>query len=363
MDRRAIWAGGAAALVLVGAGLFWGVQSQAQDGVQAAFREARAGSPTPGSLSQQQEDWQRYRDEDQQAGQPVDDQPRIDWLKAIAARDAAAREARPTFTDLTATCVPMALTGCGVHQGGFLTVGNGQVLYWQLQEGATEENGITGAIVFLVPDGQRLRPVGWAADAARYEAPVLITEEGRHYVATSGIAAGSGSGNVDTIFRWTPGAERPLTEVDDWSWRDSLQAKLPQGLEVWKGVDWNWDNMLALTPLWRSSDGNCCATGGDAILNFSFDGDRLVLEDVNVRDSIVTAATSTPGDVLAYVARAQICAQYGDAGAADPDLPQTTRDRLAAARCDNLQADATALRQTHSDSPAVVDLIARAARR
>ncbi len=192
---------------------------------------------------------------------------------------------------------------------------------------------------------------------------MLIAEADSFYIATSGISAGSGSGNVDAIFRWSPGGAQPLTEVDDWSWRETLDEKLPQGLEVWKGVSWNWDNMLALTPLWRASDGNCCASGGDAILNFSFEGDRLVLEDVNVHDSIVTAATSTPADVLAYVARAQTCAQYGDDGAADPDLPQTTRDRVAAARCANLSRDAAALRQTHADNRAVIDLIARADRR
>lgn len=359
MDNRAVWVGGAAALLLIGAGLFWGVQSRAQDGVQAAFREARATSPTPGALAQAQADWQRFRDEDLQAGQPVEDQERVDWLRAITARDVAARAARPTFDDLTRTCVPMALMGCDVNQGGFLSDGDGQVLYWQLQEGATAENGITGAIVFLVPDGERLRPVGWAVDAARYFTPVLIAGEDSLYIATSGISAGSGSGNMDTIFRWIPGGERPLTEVDDWSWRETLDDKLPQGLDVWKGVTWNWDNMLAITPLWRASDANCCGTGGQAILNFEFQENRLVLSDVNVRDSIVDTASSTPLDVLAYVQRAQICARWGEA-VDDPDVPQATRERVAAARCGHLAADATALRQTHAGDPALIDLIARA---
>ena len=362
MNTRRIWVGTAAAVFVGTAALFGAMTSQAQDGVQGAFREARAGSPTPGALAQDQADWQRFRDEDLQAGQPVEDEERIAWLRAIAARDVAARAARPTFAELTRTCVPMALMGCDVYQGGFLSDGDGQVLYWQLQEGATEENGITGAIVFLVPDGQRLRPVAWAVDAARYATPVLIAEEDSFYIATSGISAGSGSGNMDAIFRWTPGAAQPMTEVDDWSWRETLQSQLPQGLEVWQGVTWNWDNMLALTPLWRDSDGNCCASGGSAILDFEFANDRLVLTGVNVKDTIVEAAASTPIDVLAYVQRAQTCARLGDI-AADPQSPPDIRQRVTAARCGALTGDAAALRQSHADNPSVIDLIARAGAR
>lgn len=362
MNRHLMWAGTAVAVMLGGGAMLWGLQSHAQDGVPSALRQARAASPTPGALAQSQADWTLGREEADPADRPHMDQERAAWLSALTARDAALRAARPSVADLTMTCLPLGLMGCQVGQGGFLADGDGNLLYWQIAEGATEENGITDGIVFLVPEGEKLRPVGWAADAARYSAPVLIAEGEDFYIAASGVSAGSGSGNMDTLFRWSPGASQPLTEIDDWSWRNTLQDQLPQGLEVWQGVTWNWPEMIALTPLWRDDDGNCCATGGSAVLSFEIQGDRLVLTRANVSDAIVNAAVSTPPEVLAYVRRAQICAQWGDQ-ANDADVPQATRDRVTAARCGALPADAVTLRRAHAGQRTVLDLIARAGSR
>jgi hypothetical protein len=64
--------------------------------------------------------------------------------------------------------------------------------------------------------------------------------------------------------------------MEDWL----VGVELPEGLEIWKGVAFDfsnpWSGYVARTSLWRSDDGNCCPTGGSAEIGLEIEGDKLV---------------------------------------------------------------------------------------
>jgi len=268
----------AAALALLAAGPTAG---QAPDTVEDAYRDALRQSPTPLSLKRDQDDWlsdPQARDPEYAADMT---ERRLAALRRTAGRDLRLRT-MAIRGDWTRECVDLGLTGCGTSMGGYMNGPDGARLHWQLQGGATDEDGVRGGVLFMAEGAEGLKPIAWAADAAVYDTPRLVGGE-QTYIVVPGVLAGSGGGRADAVFRWSgsDGAPR-LTEVDVWSWRDDLARRLPAGLAVWQGVRIDYDQLSARTPLWRPNDGNCCPTGGAARLDFSLEGDRLVLEDVRV---------------------------------------------------------------------------------
>ena len=271
-----------ASLALAGAGPVTGQTPT----LEQALGRARDHSPVPLSLARDQADWaESHARLPDRLDAAEDLRARIEALTVQADRDA--RMAGAVFRDgppaLGRTCVATVLDGCGSSMGGYLALDEGG-LQWQLQDGYTEEAGVSGGIVFLGPEA----PLAWSFDAARFDAPVLLTGpefDGRVYIAVPGVRAGSGSGNADLLFRWTVQGSPELAQIDTWSWRDSLDDRLPAGLQIWQGVRYDWPNMTAFTPLWQEGDGNCCGTGGTAILSFAIEDDRLVLANVSVRDA------------------------------------------------------------------------------
>jgi len=330
--------------------------------LDAAFDAARALSPTARQLEASHRDWLHYRALDEYGEGAEGDDERIAELQRLAARDQALLQTRLSLGALPNSCVGEALKGCSSSAGGWLTSPDGQTLYWQLQEGVTEETGITGGFVLLVADpGATLHPVAWAYEGYRYEAPVLLAREGVLYVAVVGRMQGTGNGNADVIFRWTPEADAPLIQVDNWSWHETLTAQLPEGLEVWKGLDFRYgdEGAWAWTPLWREGDGNCCASGGSAGLTFVIRDDVLVLDHVSVQDAIAEAAMSEPIAVLDFVARAQMCTHWGGEEPYDAERRAQIEAAVTELRCETLEGDAQQLRVVHADRPATLALIRR----
>ncbi|HWW11829.1 MAG TPA: hypothetical protein VN018_04875, partial [Brevundimonas sp.] len=173
-------------------------------------------------------------------------------------------------------CVDIGLGDCTTFTGGYLNIDR-ERLIWQLQNGFTPQDGGVAGYVLLT-GGERLQAQTWDHGGIRYEPPQIFRVEDQVYVAVAGVIAGTGAYNADALYRFTPGADHPLTEIDNESWRDTdLPALLPTGLEIWKGVAFNYDSLIARAGLWRQSDGNCCPTGGEATLEFEIRGDRLVL--------------------------------------------------------------------------------------
>ncbi len=336
--------------------------------MEQALRRAREATPLPLTLARAQADWRTEHAELPGDMDPhADIDARIEALTAQAERDE--RLGRTIFPDppvLGRACVATGLKGCSSSMGGYLALREGR-LQWQLQDGYTDENGVSGGIVFIGDAGAArtgpTAPIAWSFDAARFEAPVLLTGpefNGAAYIAVPGIHAGSGGGNADVLFRWDFPDSRRLTQIDTWSWRDSLDERLPAGLEIWQGVRFDWPNMMAFTPLWQAGDGNCCGTGGTAVLSFEIEGDRLILTRVTVQDAALAAARTMPAAVLDHAGRRSRCTDLASERHADVERAESLRAAAAGLRCAALDGEEAALRRVHAGQPRVLALMARA---
>jgi hypothetical protein len=190
--------------------------------------------------------------------------------------------------ELDTTCIATNLQDCHVLTAGRLNIDwgddEGEPLFaWQTQSGFTAENGISGGFVLL-----RYLEGSWTLfdsgfDAARFEAPRLSPEGSMLHIA--GYSGGTGAYNADRLYVWedenTPASANDWTQIDIESWRENIDSLLPEGLEIWKGVDFDFSDffygeLTARTPLWHADDANCCPSGGWAFITFEIDQHRLV---------------------------------------------------------------------------------------
>ena len=252
-------------------------QSQPTQAVERAYVTARAVSPTPLSIDRERAAWLMERAESTAVAE-TDEQWRAHWA-ASADRDITTRGMVVLADDLAQGCIDIRLGGCTSPSGGYVTMGEHQ-LFWQIQEGSTPEDGVGAGFVLLAGAPAHLNPVAWDFDGVFYEPPVVFRQDDNLYVAIAGRSAGTGSFNVDRLFRWVPNAPEPLVQIDNETWRGTLDQHLPPGLSVWKGVAFNYPSLSADTALWRDQDGNCCPTGGRAVIRFEIQGDALVVTDV-----------------------------------------------------------------------------------
>ena len=332
--------------------------------LNAAFEAARAASPTSPQLEADQRQWLHYRALDEYGYGADGDEGRVQDLNSRAQRDQALREVTVPSPEALGACIGSALKGCSSRAAGWLSSPDGDRLFWQLQDGFTDENGITGGFM-LLSGGETgpVRPRAWAFEGYRYEAPTLLLVGGEMYVAVAGRMQGTGNGNADALFRWSPDAAEPLVQVDNWSWSEQLAERLPTGLEVWKGVDYRYADgeILAWTKLWQSNDGNCCPSGGEATLGFEIRDDVLVLGGVNVNEPLLDAAMRLPVEVFDWMARKMLCDHWQGEEGYDADR----RAQIAAAvrdlRCEAEPADGAALKVKYTDNPMLAALIARTA--
>jgi hypothetical protein len=170
--------------------------------------------------------------------------------------------------------------GCEAVASGVLRGPDGLRVAWQLQRGASEEDGLgMGVILWDVTRPGQPQRIGWSFEGVSFQAPRL-TEQGLLWVP--GRRAGTGEGNADLLFQHRDGG---WSEVELASWRDALDRRLPAGLGVWKGVDYDFEGLGAATELWRSDDANCCPTGGQAHLRFAIESDSLKLESLQVHEA------------------------------------------------------------------------------
>jgi hypothetical protein len=68
--------------------------------------------------------------------------------------------------------------------------------------------------------------------------------------------------------------------IESESWLVDLRARLPAGLEIWKGVWPDIRTLRAEAGLHKAGDGNCCPTGGTAHIQLAIRDRRFVLESV-----------------------------------------------------------------------------------
>lgn len=182
-------------------------------------------------------------------------------------------------TALAGGCIGAVLDGCRATGAGHVSTPSGRRLAWQIQEGSTDAAGTSAGLVLFAVEDQTLRPIGWSFEAAGFEPPVMFEHEGQVYVAARGRQAGTAAWNADLLYRLDDGA---WTEIELESWKTDLAEALPEGLGVWKGVDYRWPVFEATSSLWRDGDPNCCATGGRAVIGLRVEGAALRLGEVQV---------------------------------------------------------------------------------
>lgn len=332
--------------------------------LNTAFEAARAASPTVPQLEAGQRDWLRYRALNEYGHGTEGDDERTLELNRQAQRDQALREVTVPSPDSLGSCIGSALKGCSSRAAGWLSSPDGDRLFWQLQDGFTDENGITGGFM-LLSGGETgaVRPRAWAFEGWRYEAPTLLMVGDEMYVAIAGRMQGTGNGNADALFRWSPDAAEPLAQVDNWSWREQLAERLPAGLEVWKGVDYRYGDgeIWAWTKLWQSTDGNCCPSGGEATLALEIRDNALVLGTVSVNEPLRDAALTVPAEVFAWMGRKMMCDHWAGEEGYDAERRAQIRAAFRDLRCEAEPADGAALKVKYADNAMLTALIARTA--
>ena len=351
----------AAAALAMGAADAAAQPAEAPSDLEIAFADARPGSPVPLSLHREQAEWAEYGDRS-----PEGLAQRIEDLTARAARDSAAWDLRTTPAELARACVPITLSDCHTVSGGYVTRRDGPTLYWQIQRGVTEWDGVGGGFVLLQleADGTTLRPVAWDFEGFAYQQPEWAEGAGGPdaglFVAVAGVHGGTGAQNADVMFRLAEDERRPLVQIDNFSWRDTLDDRLPQGLQVWKGVNFAYGALMADTALWLTDDANCCPSGGEAYLGFEIQDDRLTLTNVSVNDAMSAVVQRVPAGVFAWLQRSSACAHWSGEEPYDAERAAQIEAALAEARCETLDADEQALRREHAGNAAVLDMLARA---
>ncbi|MBX3594378.1 hypothetical protein [Sphingomonas sp.] len=218
-------------------------------------------------------------------GKPIDDDALaqrfrdfIEQLDAALSQAKGVRDYVKTPSARGETCMASWLNqGCRVTASGILWDKSGRSVYWQMMEGASARDGVGAGIVLWAGSGYgTARLIGFSFDGVVYEPP-RITQGGLIWVP--GRRAGTGEGNADLLYRWDDGAGA-WQDIELESWRDGLDARLPKGFGIWKGIDYDFEGMGGFSKLWRDKDGNCCPSGGDATLNFEIRGRSLALTEV-----------------------------------------------------------------------------------
>ena len=192
------------------------------------------------------------------------------------------------------TCLETELKGCHVLSSGYVALEQGQRVAFQTQAGFTDADGVKGGVVLFeeTPDGWTL--FASAFDAYRYDLPRVV-EHDETVLHVAGYTGGTGAYNADLLFIWgDTGAAHYLkawNPIEMNIWLAGIGALLPDGLEIWKGVDYDFDDWFhgqfnARTPLWRADDGNCCPSGGWATIHFAIEGTTLVATAVDYQPPV-----------------------------------------------------------------------------
>lgn len=214
------------------------------------------------------------------------------------ARLAELSKDRARFSDaksaIAGTCAAMAAAidadpgDCHVTESGsFGKVGETDQLYatYCLDAPRNDEYPceLTGIALFEIdPQGraqrwlQRIDPDGLGN---QFSKPELLQKHEGLFLDVPVSVPGTGAFNASTLYR-RDGAR--WVEIDVTGWEKDLAAKLPKGLEVWKGIWPDYATMTATTGLYRAKDGNCCPTGGTAEITLRFDGNRLSLATLKI---------------------------------------------------------------------------------
>lgn len=309
--------------------------ARAQEAVEAAYRDALAVTPLPRTLAAEHDAWRGWRGEVEPGARDTLDADRLDELRTGEAVDRAMRAWSTPRAEFGAVCPPLGLEDCQVVEGGFLRRpledGLGDPLHWLRLRGSGAWGGRIEGVVLLAGN-DRLVPVVWASRAFWHEPPQVAEDGDDDLLALPATHDGTGRMNADLLFRWT--VDGRFIEIDQGPFRAQLDAALPPGLEIWKGLLFHWPAMMAETSLWRASDANCCPSGGEAWMDLRVEGETLVLAAFVPRDSLLQAIEGHSVDMLTWAALRKDCQRAREEADSDALACPGLREREAALLAD-----------------------------
>jgi len=188
--------------------------------------------------------------------------------------------------EIGSTCLLASLDDCKVLSAGFLNVNDygdnsgAPHLAWQIQTGSSQDFGAIGGFVLLhYADGWNVADSGFDG---YFQLPRLNNDGLLHI---PGYGQGTAVMNADRLYQLDQDGQG-LAAVDMDQWRDTIADKLPAGLGIWKGVNYDfadpWSGYVARTALWNDDDANCCPSGGSAVIALTIEDHVLVAGDVVV---------------------------------------------------------------------------------
>lgn len=208
------------------------------------------------------------------------------FATALALVAFSAQAAPPLPKGFDTECAGTILRNCHVTAAGVTSLYGEDHIAFQIQEGYTEETGILAGVVLFEAKDDEWVSLETDFSGVVYRVPQLVDGD-RMILHVPGFMGGTGGYNSDVLLvRDYDGGDWQRIDID--SWREDVVDMLPEGLEIWKGVDfdfgdWYWSDYSASTPLWQQSDANCCPTGGWAEIEFEITDGRLVPVKVHYR--------------------------------------------------------------------------------
>jgi hypothetical protein len=203
----------------------------------------------------------------------------IDGLTQIASSISTPASFGP---GLARDCLVGAVVNCVVESAGFLNAGDegkARAIAWQYVSGLEPNGGIPlrMAIAWDV-SGAKPALIGYTSTEGEAEPPRLVDNGEDIILHFPARTAGTGEGNADSLFLYRTGA---WVNIGMNSWKTELRTRLPEGMGLWKGVDYDYYGLSSYFPIWRDSDANCCATGGNAYAVFKIVDDRLKIDTLD----------------------------------------------------------------------------------
>ena len=243
------------------------------DTVDGAYRQALAVSPLAYEIENQHRYWTTAA-----ADERSDETSYLESLQMRIRQDRKASAVRTTPAALNA-CVDVVLKGCSVQSAGFLGMGDEGRIWWQIQDGFTDEDGVGGGVVvFEEIAGGQLKPILWTFEGSRYENPYLEPQDdGGWLLIAPGISRGTGSGDMTVMMTHRADGWHAV----DMDWQSRAGDKLG-GFETRHQPRWLFPQLAAWSPLWREDDANCCGTAGWAAMEFGIVDDRLTLTEAEI---------------------------------------------------------------------------------
>lgn len=242
--------------------------------VEGAYRQALAISPLRYEVESEHRYWTTAP-----ADQRSDEASYLEDLQSRIRQDRKASAVRTTPAALDA-CVDVVLKGCSVQSAGFLSMGDEGRIWWQIQDGFTDEDGVGGGVVvFEEIAGGQLKPILWTFEGSRYETPYLEPHgDGRWLLIVPGLSRGTGSGDMTVMMIRRDGGWHAV----DMDWQSRVGDRLG-GFEVRHQPRWLFPRLEAWSPLWRDDDANCCGTAGAVDLEFDVVDDRLTVTGAEIK--------------------------------------------------------------------------------